>query len=273
LIPAIFVAWYHAACFGSVTATANTEEPMMFQQRGLLLGMFGKPDPNVLWGLLLSPHRGLFFFSPVLVIALLVLTLAIVLRQRRAEMLACLAVFIAYLAANVCFQGWSKAWTGGWSFGPRYLIPGVALLALPLCAAFDRIPRLTMALAAYSFLLTLLGTAVDPQPPADIRNPVVKYLGPLALGQKVTLSKHEIAGPVSANPTGVYEGFYHRVFPSGSAEARWNSFNLGEFLWPQSRLSLLPLVAVLVGGFWLMWRWTISNNGASGDRRMNPKAK
>ena len=44
----------------------------------------------------------------------------------------------------------------------------------------------------------------------------------------------------------VYEGFYFRVFPSDAAVNRWNAHNLGEFLFPESLLSLLPL-AVWVG--------------------------
>ena len=51
-----------------------------------------------------------------------------------------------------------------------------------------------------------------------------------------------IMGPVSANPIGVYEGWMYRVFPAHSAEAGWNSFNAGEFLFERSRWSLIPLL-------------------------------
>ena len=49
-------------------------------------------------------------------------------------------------------------------------------------------------------------------------------------------------GPVSANPMGIYEGWMFRTFGPGSKEVRWNSFNLGEFLFPESRWSLGPLL-------------------------------
>ena len=55
-----------------------------------------------------------------------------------------------------------------------------------------------------------------------------------------------IKGPVSVNPIGVYEGFYFRVFPPDAAVNRWNAHNLGEFVFPESLLSLLPL-ALWVG--------------------------
>ena len=49
-------------------------------------------------------------------------------------------------------------------------------------------------------------------------------------------------GPVSANPMGMYEGWTFQAFGPGSKEARWNSFNVGEFLFPESRWSLAPLL-------------------------------
>jgi hypothetical protein len=74
----------------------------------------------------------------------------------------------------------------------------------------------------------------------QLRDKVARGEGsPLALGG--------VEGPVSANPIGIYEGYYYRLFPAGSEQARGNSFNLGELVFPQSRLSLLPLL-VLAGG-------------------------
>ena len=58
-------------------------------------------------------------------------------------------------------------------------------------------------------------------------------------------------GPVSANPAGIYEPEPYRLFPPGSEPAIWNSFNVGEFVLPRSRASLLPLLAIagcLFGG-------------------------
>jgi hypothetical protein len=49
-------------------------------------------------------------------------------------------------------------------------------------------------------------------------------------------------GPVSANPMGMYEGWMYRGYGPGSRQARWNSFNVGELLFPQSRWSLVPLL-------------------------------
>jgi len=69
-------------------------------------------------------------------------------------------------------------------------------------------------------------------------------------------------GPVSVNPTGVCEGGYYNLFDPGSEQARWNSFNVGEFWFPESRWSVAPLLG-LVGllGVWL------ARGAQSGERR------
>src|SRR5258708_5788107 len=47
-----------------------------------------------------------------------------------------------------------------------------------------------------------------------------------------------IEGPVSVNPIGIFEGLLEfRHYPPHSLQTRWASFNVGEFLWPQSRWS------------------------------------
>src|SRR5581483_3665552 len=57
-----------------------------------------------------------------------------------------------------------------------------------------------------------------------------------------------IRGPVSVNPIGAYDGLLtFTVFPAGSVQTDWNSFNAGEFFFPMSRASLLPLL-VISGG-------------------------
>src|SRR5580704_12350389 len=57
-----------------------------------------------------------------------------------------------------------------------------------------------------------------------------------------------IEGPVSVNPIGVHEGLLtFTFFPPHSHECDWNSFTVGEFLFPKSRWSLLPLLCVTGG--------------------------
>lgn len=69
------------------------------------------------------------------------------------------------------------------------------------------------------------------------------------------------SGPVSVNPTGVCEGGYYSLFDAGSPQARWNSFNVGEFWFPESRWSVVPLL-VLVGLLGAGVGWEAARAGA-----------
>jgi NADH:ubiquinone oxidoreductase subunit 6 (subunit J) len=274
VLPGVLLAWYHHACFGSVFATANAHEAKMFESQHLWLGFFGIPQPAILGKLLFSEYRGLFITSPVLILAALAAARMLWRKQIKPEIILCGAVFVMFLAINSAFQGegWDP-WSGGWSFGPRYLIPGVALLAVALVPAFNWLPRLTGALAVASAAIMLLGTAVDPQPPMGILKPLADYILPLASGTQVLIANNPVSGPVSANPMGVYESWYYRVFPPGSREARWNSFNLGELIFPDSLLSLVPLIAILAAGVWLAWRGALAEGLGKPARVVQGKIK
>jgi hypothetical protein len=63
-----------------------------------------------------------------------------------------------------------------------------------------------------------------------------------------------VAGPVSANPIGMYEGAYFQISPAGSDEAFGNSFNLGEAVFARSAASLVVLLAIGSALFALYWR-------------------
>jgi hypothetical protein len=67
----------------------------------------------------------------------------------------------------------------------------------------------------------------------------------IAAGSDDPLDLGSYTGPVSVNPTGVCEGGYYSLFEAGSTQARWNSFNVGEFWFPESRWSVAPLFALV----------------------------
>ena len=129
--------------------------------------------------------------------------------------------------------------------------------------AFARLPRTTTAVAVVSAALLILATAVDVQPPRRARNPLRDYVWPLWRDKPVRLYENvEIRGPVSANPIGVYEGGYYRLFGPTSRVATWNSYNVGEILWPQSRLSLVPLALWLGAGLFVTLAWSRADRAA-----------
>jgi len=244
-IPAVLLlAAYHTACFGSPLAIANTFQNRMFTGEGLMLGVFGVPRPAILFELLLGTRRGLLLTSPVLLLGMLGLAGALREGRRRAEALLALSCFLALWLANASF----REWHAGFSIGPRYLIPALPLLALPAARLFARAPRRSAALALVSVAIALTVTAVDPQAPPRFSSPLTQYTWPLLRSGVVVIQDVSIDGPVSANPIGVYEPWYYRRFPRGSPQVRQASFNLGELLFPGSRLSLVPLLLLLAAG-------------------------
>jgi hypothetical protein len=245
LPPLLVLALYQLVCLGSLVTIAKNVPMPIVEQGGS--GLFSWPDPTILWSLLIGAHRGLLVSSPVLAMAGAGLFWAWR-AGRRAEVALAAAVFTALWLLNAGFGLGQAQWQAGWSIGPRYLIPAIPFLALGLAPAFARLPRLTTSLALVSALILLLATAVDVQPPRRARRPLTDYVWPLWRGKVVYLYDAELRGPVSVNPVGVYEGEYFKLFPATSRVPRWNSYNLGEFVWPASQMSVLPLGLWLVGG-------------------------
>jgi hypothetical protein len=52
----------------------------------------------------------------------------------------------------------------------------------------------------------------------------------------------------------MYEAWFFTSFPPGSPEAAGNSFNAGEMIFPESRLSLLPLLLFEGALAWMILR-------------------
>lgn len=239
---ALALGWYQAACFGSPLALATSFQSGLFTTTGARwLGAFDPPRGEIVVRLLIDPYRGLFISSPILFLGVYGLWRMAGTRSTRTEAVLFASIATAFLLMNASFNGWH----GGYSFGPRYLIPALPFLALPLAPVLARLKRIGWCLVVISAALILLATAVDPQAPFDIPNPWTGYIVPLATGGSVPRPPHRIEGRVSANPQGTSEKFAFDLFRPGSEQVAWNSFNLGEILWPGSAMSLLPLLVAL----------------------------
>ncbi len=107
--------------------TANGS-PLVFGYQDGVVSYFGWPQLESFQGLLFSPSRGLFVFSPFLL--LMPVGLGFALRERK--------YLYAYLArAFVAYTTIMAAWgsLGGWAYGPRMLtdtLPLACLLIIPV---------------------------------------------------------------------------------------------------------------------------------------------
>ena len=231
---ALLLALYHSICFGSPFRTA-VEKSVLFTQKGLLFGVMQAPQLDALWGLTFSPWRGLFFVSPVLLFALV--GAAIMYRQcdARRELYAIAAIALGFTLTIASFNGWH----GGSAFGPRYLVPIVPLLGVPLMfalASHSRILRAALLGAATISLLTnFIGTATAPMAPAPIRNPLRDYLYPAFFHERMSESARLVFGATTDRAQPV----------SMETDAQ----NVGEsFFGKGTRMSVLPVVLLMIGG-------------------------
>src|SRR4051812_46918620 len=121
-------------------------------------GFFGisVPSPKVALELLFSA-KGLFVLAPVLIMGVVGVVL-LARRGRRAEAWTIAGVALVYLLYD------SGYWLpfGGGTPGPRFLMPLIPFLALPLALAWRRFPVTTLALAVPSALFMLTATLTFP---------------------------------------------------------------------------------------------------------------
>jgi hypothetical protein len=124
--------------------------------------------PFTVPALLVSLDKGLFVFCPVLLVGLL--GWPEFARTRRPEALLFGALIVGNLLINAAFGGWR----GGWSWGPRYLVPVVPLWLLPaaLWIQKDNSPRrftIAAAIACVSIVAQAPGVFVKDQEIHHIR--------------------------------------------------------------------------------------------------------
>ena len=154
---------YNRVAFGSIFALSYKYNPDVTQlmQRGFLGVTY--PKPAILFQLLfnLSYGHGLLPLAPVLLGALPGLLL-IWKRNHKSDALMLLALPVYYLLFNSAYLDW----TGGYTYGPRYLGAGLLFLALPLAitwTAANRPTRFLLAtLAAIGSALALVTVSTNP---------------------------------------------------------------------------------------------------------------
>jgi hypothetical protein len=157
VVPTLILLGYSLLAFGSPWdmgyfhhATAefarvhNRENPLGLQP----------PDLRLILPLLWGEYRGLLFYAPVLLLALPGWA---VLARRRSELAVvslacCLAVFLVNLSY--------PEWTGGWSTGPRLLVPLLPFGMVPVAGVLADHGRWSRVWLWLALLLALAGGAL-----------------------------------------------------------------------------------------------------------------
>ena len=168
-VATLFAVQWH--WFGHVLGAAPLLEKLHPEVHGVTGSLSHKPWVGAV-GLLVSPNRGLFFYSPIALIPLFGIRSA--LRNFPEHgigwcLIAALAQFLAYAAYSV--------WWGGHTFGPRYLLDPLVLLTpaapVALTATLVNWWTRTICAVALTWSVVISGTGVffsDPwnREPVDV---------------------------------------------------------------------------------------------------------
>jgi hypothetical protein len=222
---------YHALAFGSPFTLPYAFSIDSPRHQSALFGL-GLPRPRVLYAVLVSPYRGLFYSGPWLLLAIPGAVRLWRDRGVRPEAAVAAAVPLLYLFMNAGLNDWH----GGWGTGPRHLVPALPFLALAaggLLAgrAPSRVERAACSLAlAFSAALMVVATSVQPEVPRWYGRPFEDFLIP-AFAE----------GRLALNTLPIHTGTVHE---------RREAWNVGELLGLEGRATLLPLAVLVAAGLW-----------------------
>jgi len=136
------------------------------------------PDFNILIRLIISPYRGLLWFSPILLLTPIAIYLLWRNHKNKKIALMIISLAVYYILVNSAYYYWH----GGFSTGPRHLTPIISFLCLPLSLVWTNARStykpLLVILFFTSFLIALLSVAVTMYSPEKIGNPLFDFLIP-----------------------------------------------------------------------------------------------
>ena len=190
--PALLVPIYNVACFGGILNFGYLHDSYFPEMAKQIFG-FGWPKLRSLWLLLGSSDKGLFFWSPFLLIAVGGYRRLWRLDRKRFALL--LGVPATYV---VLFSGFAFP-DGGVCLGPRYLVPIIPFLGVACGLGWRELPVTGSLLGWLSVLLTGVATMITALPsgsryfvtevylPALLRHDFAPNLGAL-LGWRSTAS-------------------------------------------------------------------------------------
>lgn len=196
------------------------------------------PDWSLVVPLLWGRYRGLLFYAPIVALALPG-WIALTRRRQFAVAVVSLLAALAVFAVNLSYP----EWTGGWSTGPRLLVPLLPFAMIPVAALLAIGGRAGRWIGGLAVLLTLAGAVlmllfqgVGARLPQDVADPLVEVVLPLWSG-RAELPGWWTGDRFARNPASLLAPAWIDQLP---AAWRWVQF--------------LPLVVFqAVGVAWLAW--------------------
>jgi hypothetical protein len=182
-LPVLLAVAYNLAVFGTVLPVSYAYHVVHALHQQPLMGL-GVPSLERLYGLTFGTFRGLFFLSPVLLLALV--GLPTMWRDPACRRLAavCAAVIVSFFVYNASYEFW---W-GGSALGPRFLVPALPFMALPLAVAWRTWWTTTAGRAGLLLLASVstvnmwaLGITGRLYPDNTVKNPLWEHALPALL--------------------------------------------------------------------------------------------
>ncbi len=178
--PLILLFTYNFMCFGSPLVSGYShlvfQDSVQFQSQGFL--GISLPDPLACFNILFSPYRGLFFFSPFLLLCIPGFYHFYRNHRLRKE-------FWLFFLSVVGFIAWNSAysvWWGGWAPGPRHLVPVIPFMMVTIMLYSREFDvwreRAALALGGLSVLMISAVTVTDPNLPEKTFHPLFQHTLP-----------------------------------------------------------------------------------------------
>lgn len=168
LIPLAIMFSYNAAVFGSPLAFGYSYEVSNTFQQGMSAGLMGIhiPRRSVLFHITLDPKFGLFWQSPVLLLA----SVGYFLLFRRRGYLAEGLISAYAIGVMLLMNAGYYLWWGGHAFGPRLIIPALPFFVIPLAFLPGALEIPTLLLGALSIGQMLIPLMGQIQPNIDFKD-------------------------------------------------------------------------------------------------------
>ena len=156
--PLLVLAAYNETAFGD---PFNLSYASVVGFEGMRTGIFGVGAPrlDVLYEIILGGSRGIVWLMPIV----LIFPAALIVTWKRLPDIAILSA--AIVASFFLINAGYVYWDGGWSTGPRHVVPAVPFIVLPIALAYAYLPRwvraLVVGLAVLGGLANLVAVTTD----------------------------------------------------------------------------------------------------------------
>ena len=172
---------YNTAVFGAPLELGYSHSELWTEQHETGFMSLTWPHWDAIWGITFGAFRGLFILSPWLLLAVP----GFVLWWRSGEQRPEFWVALTSTLAMFLFNSSSIMWWGGFAIGPRYMLPMLPFMVLPIIHSWrawsDRRQAmgLNLLLLTWSLVATWgLTLAEQAFPPDTLRNPLVEHAWP-----------------------------------------------------------------------------------------------